>query len=350
MCKWYCTSEGPSTNLKCKSCGCHYCAACLHGDAGKMQSLTICARCKKKPTVVPAGQSATWQCITAAPANTDFSAQRFEATAGGHVRVAGISSNMQDYGNMSLRTPGTPARQSRPRAASTSLRASTPPNASRHPDHVDRVKMECPVCGYKSFPQWMNNQAHCLKCDAVLKTRPSCQERPSSQGRVRAATRHEALAESAQDSPINLPKLSTAISAPKTSIHPDQVDRVKFECHVCGYKSFPQWMNDKAHCLKCEAVLRVRPSCHEHRTSRGPSSAAQGNASNQGDSSTADLPNLLVGHSQRPKSRGRSQIQGPERFFYDKSSYTGTHARGGPEHVPKGMGSRAGQFWTRPGA
>lgn len=35
----------------------------------------------------------------------------------------------------------------------------------------DRVKMECPVCGYRSVPQWLNDQAHCLKCQAVLKTR-----------------------------------------------------------------------------------------------------------------------------------------------------------------------------------
>jgi len=280
MCKWYCTSEGPSTNLKCKSCGCHYCAACLHGDAGKMQSLTKCARCGKKPTVVPAGQNASWQCITAAPTNTDFSAQRLEASAGGHFRVAGVSSNMQDYSSM-CRTPDAPARQSRSRAASGGcVRASTPPNASRHPDQVDRVKMQCPVCGYRSFPQWMNNQAHCLKCDAVLKTRPSCQEGPSSRGRVRSVTRPEALAESAPDSPIHLPRLGTPTSTPKT----------------------------------------------------------------------ADLPNLLIGNSTRPRSSGRQQIKGPERFFYDKSSYTGTHARGGPAHVPKGMGSRPGQFWTRPGA
>eukprot|EP00931_Biecheleriopsis_adriatica_P066788 TRINITY_DN41060_c0_g1_i1.p1 TRINITY_DN41060_c0_g1~~TRINITY_DN41060_c0_g1_i1.p1 ORF type:complete len:388 (+),score=66.73 TRINITY_DN41060_c0_g1_i1:48-1211(+) len=35
----------------------------------------------------------------------------------------------------------------------------------------ERVKMECPECGYKSVPQWLNDEAHCLKCQAVLKTR-----------------------------------------------------------------------------------------------------------------------------------------------------------------------------------
>lgn len=32
MCKWYCMSEGSSTNLKCLHCGVSYCAACLHGE------------------------------------------------------------------------------------------------------------------------------------------------------------------------------------------------------------------------------------------------------------------------------------------------------------------------------
>jgi len=39
---------------------------------------------------------------------------------------------------------------------------------------------------------------------------------------------------------------------------------------------------------------------------------------------------------------------GPERFFYDKSTYTGTHTNGGPEHVAKGLGSHADRSWKRP--
>lgn len=26
-------------------------------------------------------------------------------------------------------------------------------------------------------------------------------------------------------------------------------DRTRVTCHVCGYKSVPQWLNDKAHCI-----------------------------------------------------------------------------------------------------
>eukprot|EP00033_Pygsuia_biforma_P000460 GCRY01000546.1.p1 GENE.GCRY01000546.1~~GCRY01000546.1.p1 ORF type:complete len:237 (-),score=24.87 GCRY01000546.1:322-1032(-) len=49
MCKWFCTSEGPSTNLECLHCHTHYCGACLHGEAGKMQSIIVCANCGKAP-------------------------------------------------------------------------------------------------------------------------------------------------------------------------------------------------------------------------------------------------------------------------------------------------------------
>lgn len=41
-------------------------------------------------------------------------------------------------------------------------------------------------------------------------------------------------------------------------------------------------------------------------------------------------------------------LVGPERFYYDKRSYTGTHANGGPDHVAKGTGSATSQSWKRP--
>ncbi|CAK0875311.1 unnamed protein product [Prorocentrum cordatum] len=37
----------------------------------------------------------------------------------------------------------------------------------------ERAKVECPFCGYKCFPQWLNDEAHCLKCDKVIKTQLS---------------------------------------------------------------------------------------------------------------------------------------------------------------------------------
>jgi len=43
---------------------------------------------------------------------------------------------------------------------------------------------------------------------------------------------------------------------------PGREERVKLTCHVCGYKSIPQWMNDKAHCLKCDAIVKTRAGLH----------------------------------------------------------------------------------------
>mmetsp|Transcript_4986 Transcript_4986/g.9640 ORF Transcript_4986/g.9640 Transcript_4986/m.9640 type:complete len:305 (-) Transcript_4986:70-984(-) len=60
MCKFYCTSEGSSCNLECLHCGTRYCAVCLHGQAGKMEKLTKCAKCGKKPRVLSAEQRGGW--------------------------------------------------------------------------------------------------------------------------------------------------------------------------------------------------------------------------------------------------------------------------------------------------
>jgi hypothetical protein len=60
MCKFYCMSNGPSTNLECLHCSVRYCAACLHGEAGKMPSLVKCAGCGKKPRTKPNGARNGW--------------------------------------------------------------------------------------------------------------------------------------------------------------------------------------------------------------------------------------------------------------------------------------------------
>merc|ERR1712227_691130 len=46
--------------------------------------------------------------------------------------------------------------------------------------------------------------------------------------------------------------------------------RVRMECYSCGYKCVPQWLNDEAHCLKCQAVLRTQPSVHEEGVRPSP--------------------------------------------------------------------------------
>lgn len=96
--------------------------------------------------------------------------------------------------------------------------------------------MECPVCGFKSYPQWLNDQAHCLKCDTVVKTRASCHDRPNS-----------------PLTPTHIMK--SPVTTPKDR---DHEDRKKIQCPTCGFSSYPQWLNDKAHCLKCDTVVRTR--------------------------------------------------------------------------------------------
>eukprot|EP01006_Ploeotia_vitrea_P044425 TRINITY_DN66830_c13_g7_i1.p1 TRINITY_DN66830_c13_g7~~TRINITY_DN66830_c13_g7_i1.p1 ORF type:complete len:484 (-),score=251.26 TRINITY_DN66830_c13_g7_i1:82-1533(-) len=61
MCRWYCTSVGPATNLECLHCGKRYCSACLHGEGGKMESLVKCSSCGKKPRTLPKGKRDSWQ-------------------------------------------------------------------------------------------------------------------------------------------------------------------------------------------------------------------------------------------------------------------------------------------------
>ena len=100
MCRWYCTSDGPSTNLACLHCHSHYCGACLHGDGGKMDSLVKCASCGKKPRVQPKESRAGWKgestsgSTAAGPAYTPSSALKQASTAAG-IRVSSSTGSSQ---------------------------------------------------------------------------------------------------------------------------------------------------------------------------------------------------------------------------------------------------------------
>lgn len=79
--------------------------------------------------------------------------------------------------------------------------------------------------------------------------------------------------------------------------------------------------------------------------SRGPMDADLGAFVSGLRESGAKLSN----HAAKEASAGEArELRGPERFFYDKNSYTGTHANGGPEHVKKGNGTSNDQSWKRP--
>lgn len=65
-----------------------------------------------------------------------------------------------------------------------SLAGSARPASARGPASLvvtvsrpERTKIECPFCGYKCFPQWLNNQAHCLKCNNVVMAHPPIQSK-----------------------------------------------------------------------------------------------------------------------------------------------------------------------------
>lgn len=70
MCQWYCTSEGPVTNLHCFHCHVRYCGACLHGEAGKMESLIKCAGCGRKPRTKANTARRGWGHEVASPQGT----------------------------------------------------------------------------------------------------------------------------------------------------------------------------------------------------------------------------------------------------------------------------------------
>eukprot|EP00928_Gymnodinium_smaydae_P013538 TRINITY_DN14935_c0_g1_i1.p1 TRINITY_DN14935_c0_g1~~TRINITY_DN14935_c0_g1_i1.p1 ORF type:complete len:269 (+),score=25.64 TRINITY_DN14935_c0_g1_i1:84-890(+) len=150
--------------------------------------------------------------------------------------------------------------------------------------------------------------------------------------------------EAAKDAPVATPATTAAGE-----------DRTRMQCPTCGYKCVPQWLNDEAHCLKCQAVLKRRPSVHE-RAARAQRPPSRGATPTRPDSrGGARRPSSCGATPSRPSSgsgsRGDGQARrmvGPERFFYDKSTYTGTHLRGGPSSVAKGSGSAWDQSWKRP--
>jgi hypothetical protein len=63
MCRWYCTSTGPNTDMECLWCSYRYCAACLHGDGGRMRSMVRCAKCGKNPRNLPDRMRGDWQTL-----------------------------------------------------------------------------------------------------------------------------------------------------------------------------------------------------------------------------------------------------------------------------------------------
>mmetsp|Transcript_100948 Transcript_100948/g.282966 ORF Transcript_100948/g.282966 Transcript_100948/m.282966 type:complete len:351 (-) Transcript_100948:50-1102(-) len=246
----------------------------------------------------------------------------------------------------------------------------------------DRVKMTCPSCSYSCVPQWMNDEATCLKCFTVLRRRSMgagvgagvavldvrrqpgevstfkhsmvgamesesgcCPKGPRGAhqwrfGKCSYCAKAEPVGQQALASkPTPLRTSSRSGSKPRadrfnftlhTETAQDEVDvvvppspagsssrqrsssrsgsktragghdheafplfpepssgveaksfgarndRTKVECPHCGYKCVPQWLNDRAHCLKCQAVLKVQESVHHSPRSSSVGSSGGG--------------------------------------------------------------------------
>lgn len=119
-----------------------------------------------------------------------------------------------------------------------------------------------------------------------------------------------------------------------------KLDARMIECPACGDRC-SQWLNDEARCMKCSMVLR------RITTPMRPNSRGIANPPRPGTRAAAALRGSSFSDDMTPEF-GRSVPSGPERFFYDKSSFTGTHARGGPSSVPKGGGTACDHSWKRP--
>eukprot|EP00929_Paragymnodinium_shiwhaense_P083051 TRINITY_DN4409_c0_g1_i1.p2 TRINITY_DN4409_c0_g1~~TRINITY_DN4409_c0_g1_i1.p2 ORF type:complete len:278 (-),score=40.57 TRINITY_DN4409_c0_g1_i1:417-1181(-) len=253
MCKWYCTSNGPSTNLVCLTCGCHYCSACLHGEAGKMESMIKCARCGRKPGVKRNSQRTQWQ----SPIGGDLTPQAGTPTS----FVPGATG--EDLSGEGRRSSSKgmygPERFFYDRNSYTGT------HAKGGPEHVAKGVGSGSDVGWKR------------PVERELVSRGASKESTTSAG-----------------GPTLLPRRGGQSASDAVR---DMMDSAK-------------------------------PAEFKSAQAAGPD------------------PGALA----RQGSAGRlsRRLVGPERFFYDKSTYTGCHTRGGPVSVAKGGGSSCDQSWKRP--
>lgn len=285
MCKWYCTSSGPSTNLACLTCGCRYCGACLHGEAGKMASLIKCGRCGKKPGVKSNTNRGPWSAVTSPPC--DVSAER----AGSFV-----DSQLLETATTSF---------------TSGLRAS----GAQESDHVAQKR-------------------------AAL----SAEERVGSSSAAAVVTR-----------PLRGPERFFYDKSSYTGTHarggPEHVPKGAGTTLPSAWKR-PDVCIDDRHSLDIEDVrspsLEAGPTLLSGKSPAQPSTPRKTPARPSSRGAVSLRPSSC-GAVKRAGSRGVGcgRLVGPERFFYDKSSYTGTHANGGPSSVAKGGGTSVDQSWKR---
>eukprot|EP00933_Yihiella_yeosuensis_P039084 TRINITY_DN3302_c0_g1_i1.p1 TRINITY_DN3302_c0_g1~~TRINITY_DN3302_c0_g1_i1.p1 ORF type:complete len:283 (+),score=50.23 TRINITY_DN3302_c0_g1_i1:65-913(+) len=280
MCKWYCTSSGPSTNLSCLNCGCRYCSACLHGEAGKMQSLIKCARCGKKPGVKPNSQRGAWTAVCNPPMN-EGGGPRYDSDDGfaNSVFTSGLRSGGAQESNA--------AAQRRTASASGA-------SGLRGPERFFYDRDSYTGTHTRGGPASVAKGGGTAADDSW--------KRPNSRGAMGPTllTTTAALEKKPPRSPMRAP--SSPLRIPSSPLRASSRD---------ANEGLSMTMTMRSDILA--AAMR-------------PSGSTKGSAA-------------------RTSSRGG--MTGPERFFYDKSSYTGTHTRGGPSSVAKGGGSSYDQSWKR---
>jgi len=105
---------------------------------------------------------------------------------------------------------------------------------------------------------------------------------------------------------------------------------------VIDYNEFTDWLNHDSETAQC--IMKNMKAPPVGSSQRGQAKAT----------AKATPSPKRPGTSEHASPAPKSGMRGPERFFYDKSSYTGTHTNGGPESVPTGQGSSYDQSWKRP--
>mmetsp|Transcript_56987 Transcript_56987/g.102007 ORF Transcript_56987/g.102007 Transcript_56987/m.102007 type:complete len:375 (-) Transcript_56987:25-1149(-) len=361
MCKWYCTSEGPSTNLKCLNCGCHYCGACLHGEAGKMSSLTKCARCGKKPTVRSNADRGAWKDVVQSAESVDcFSASDPPPVLDSDATfTSSLRPDAAKQDNPSSQPRGKARPKTTPRVDGVFSRLTdTSSYTGAHKHRFDetgrglgREGRDCISKGVGHLPpsgMLPKDDAHQPGHEPI----PSDHCSPETAVEFRKAS---AQASPQFQPPPREPKASTVSHAQSESepqasglsTSRDDVTEAVFAAYCSGKSNMDGRAFTKV-CKDCKLFdknftqvdadllfSKVVPK-GQRRIEFAHFSQALTLVANKKHVNVSVVLDA-VASSRGPALTGT--VAESVRFHDDKSSYTGVHAKGGPESVAKGLGS-----------
>eukprot|EP00403_Amphidinium_massartii_P024519 CAMPEP_0178398424 /NCGR_PEP_ID=MMETSP0689_2-20121128/14765_1 /TAXON_ID=160604 /ORGANISM="Amphidinium massartii, Strain CS-259" /LENGTH=298 /DNA_ID=CAMNT_0020019185 /DNA_START=74 /DNA_END=970 /DNA_ORIENTATION=- len=297
MCKWYCTSSGPSTNLVCLNCGAHYCGACLHGDGGKMESLIKCARCGKKPQVKSNADRGAWSAVNNHPM-THHGGPRYDHDDGqaNSVFTSGLRATGANESNAGAQQRTAAEARSSSKGSANGGTGSRP---LRGPERFFYDKSTYTGTHSQGGPEHVAKGGGTHADDSWKRPDP-----------------HPILNTSAAEKLT----MSREVSNGGNAMRP-----------TSSNGSANGRSGSKGRASNTLATAGMTGTLGSARTpSKG---TAEGRSGSKGSANG--------GTGSRP-------LRGPERFFYDKSTYTGTHVNGGPASVAKGGGTGIDQSWKRP--